>query len=1062
MKMNSAFKFSLVIAVVALLTWLFLQSIKIDVALHVRTVEKFRQIKQLDATLNLFVLQAHDRLLNNYDAIIQTQQQIDVLSTSLDGDIARYHARQASPLHSTFLHYRKTQNKKNRLIEEFKSHNSVLNNSLSYLPIATHTLIAQGSGSTRQDSLLYSLLADVLIYSQTRSELKKQLVINKLALIQRAGGDQEAKLSLAKHVTFILLYKQEVEELIQHITLSQTGMLGDKLFHQYNQQYILEEERAAFYKYLLALFALILVAYAAWMFVRLSKTRNELRRSVGELEFQKFTLDQHSIVSISDRSGRIVYTNDKFSDISQYSREELLGQDHRLLNSAFHPYTFFKEMWRVIGHGKVWQGEVCNRAKDGHLYWVDSTIVPFMDEQGKPLRYVSIRTDITGRKRLEKELQGQRDSYERIIETLGEGLYVQDADGLCVFMNGEAERLLGWSRGEFIGKPVHETIHTITATGELLPRSECSIEKMTFTGQRMINEGQVFVRRDGSTFPVAVVSQGIFINDEYQGAVVAFQDITKRKKAEEAMLASKETAEQANRAKGEFLANMSHEIRTPMNAILGIADILSDTELSDEHRRYVGIFQNAGNNLLELVNDILDMSKIEAGQMELDKSDFSLEQTLNDLLELHAMRARDKGLELVLDFRHDIPEVVHGDAKRLRQCLTNLVGNSIKFSNKGAIVISVNHVEGQADMLRFSVSDTGIGISAEKQKTIFDAFAQADGSITRRFGGTGLGLSITRRLVKLMDGKIGVDSKEGEGATFHFTVHLPQASLAVRSDAPVDLRKLKILVVDDFATNRIIVRKYLEPLGAEIVEANDATKAIALLEQAARVKKPFDLALLDNEMPDMNGIELSVKIRAEPVFEKLSIMLLSSGDTPQQLHRAKDLALTFLLKPITRHELIQSIGRELQRTPSATPQAQISQPETQAPNSGLSILLAEDNPDNALLIQTFLKKSPHQLDWAVDGLIAVEKFNANHYDLVLMDVQMPNMGGYEATAEIRRIETAQSRPTTMIIALTAHALKEDEQRSMDAGCNGHLTKPIKKKVLLEALSVIRVSGERGV
>jgi len=1062
MKLNSAFKLVLVIAMVALLAWLFLQSIKIDVALHMRTVEKFRQIKQLDATLNLFVLQAHDRLLNNYDAIVQTQQQIDVLSASLEAVIVRHHAGVASPLYNMFLHYRKSQKKKNLLIEEFKSHNSVLNNSLIYLPIAIHTLIAQGSGSMRQDSLLYRLLADVLIYSKVSNELLKQNIISELALIQRAAGDQEAKLSLAQHVSFIQHYKQEVDELIQHITSSQTRTLGDELFHQYNQQYISEEERAAFYKYLLTLFALILAAYAAWMFIRLSKIRNELRRSVAELEFQKFTLDQHSIVSISDRSGRIIYINDKFSDISQYSRDELLGQDHRLLNSAYHPYIFFKEMWQVIGHGKVWQGEVCNRAKDGHFYWVDSTIVPFMDEQGKLLRYVSIRTDITGRKRLEKELQGQRDSYERIIETLGEGLYVQDADGLCVFINGEAERLLGWSRSEFIGKPVHETIHTITATGELLPRSECSIEKMTFTGERMINEGQVFVRRDGSIFPVAVVSQGIFIHDEYQGAVVAFQDITKRKKAEEAMLASKEAAEQANCAKGDFLANMSHELRTPMNAILGIADILLDTELTDEQRRYVGIFQNAGNNLLELVNDILDMSKIEAGQMELDKSDFSLEQTLNDLLELHAMRARDKGLELILNFRHGIPEVVYGDAKRLRQCLTNLVGNAIKFSNKGAIVIFVNHVDGQADMLRFSVSDMGIGISAEKQKIIFDAFAQADGSITRRFGGTGLGLSITHRLVKLMGGEIGVDSKEGEGATFHFTVNLPQASLAVRSDAPVDMRKLKILVVDDSATNRIIVRKYLEPLGAEIIEANEATQALALLEKAVQAKKPFDLALLDNEMPDMGGISLSAKIRAEPVFEKLSIMLLSSGDTPQQLHRAKDLALTFLLKPIKRYELIQSIGRELQRTPSATPQAKISQPETHAPDSGLSILLAEDNPDNALLIQTFLKKSPHRLDVAVDGLIAVEMFNANHYDLVLMDVQMPNMGGYEATAEIRRIEAAQSRPMTMIVAFTAHALKEDEQRSLDAGCNGHLTKPIKKKALLEALSVIRVSGERGV
>jgi len=488
-----------------------------------------------------------------------------------------------------------------------------------------------------------------------------------------------------------------------------------------------------------------------------------------------------------------------------------------------------------------------------------------------------------------------------------------------------------------------------------------------------------------------------------------------------------------------------------------MAEILTETGLTPEQRKYVGIFQDAGNHLLELINDILDMSKVEAGQLELDKADFSLEQALNELLDLYATPAFNKGLELVLDIDDGVPGFAYGDARRLKQCLGNLVGNALKFTHEGVIVIGARAVENHPDMLEFSVADTGIGIPAEQQDAIFEPFSQADSSITRRFGGTGLGLTITRQLVSLMDGDIRVKSQEGKGSTFTFTACLPPATQPARTAISVDLRNLKVLVVDDLPINRLIVRQYLQPLGADVYEAESAKQALALLEEAAVTGEPFALALVDAHMPEMGGLDLSAKIRANPALEALQIMLLSSDDTAQQRQRARSLALTFLLKPIKRHELIQSIGRQLQQNTPSAPEAETR--ASPASGDGLHILLAEDNTDNVLLIQVFLKQTPHHLDVAGDGLAALEKFRANRYDVVLMDVQMPRMDGYQATAEIRRIEEAEGRIPTMIIALTAHALKEDEQRSIDAGCNRHLTKPIKKKTLLDVLQSILQSNK---
>ncbi len=607
-------------------------------------------------------------------------------------------------------------------------------------------------------------------------------------------------------------------------------------------------------------------------------------------------------------------------------------------------------------------------------------------------------------------------------------------DQKIVWANPAYEELFGYAKGELTGTDLRQ----LYASEQDFQDSAIAYAEVN--QGVMVRTQHEFLRKDGRH--VWLDMSGALLNRESCDSLWFFVDVTERTLVENKLRQAKRDAEAASLAKSEFLANMSHEIRTPMNAILGMAEVLSDTELSLKQRKYVGIFQSAGNNLLELINGILDMSKVESGQLELDKEDFSLESTLNELLDLHAMRVFDKGMELVMDLQPGVPEFVYGDAKRLKQCLTNLLGNAIKFSREGLIVITVCRVEN--NLIQFSVADTGIGIPAEKQHSIFEAFAQVDSSITRKFGGTGLGLSITRRLVNLMGGEIWVKSQEGLGSTFYFTASLPKIEQS--SDKSVALSRLKILVVDDFSINCTIMRQALEPLGAQVFEATSGLQALSLLSEALSAGTPMDLAIVDCLMPEMDGIELSTQLRSNPLYDALKILVLSSTDTHHL--GAKELKLTFLPKPIKRAELIQVIGLELKQSIAAAQTKHIlnSQPASQA-----CVLLAEDNPDNVMLIKVFLKKAVQRLDVAQDGLIAVEKFRENSYDLILMDVQMPNMGGYEATAEIRRIEKELGRSPVKIIALTAHALKEDEQRSLDAGCDGHLTKPIKKKVLLEIL-----------
>ena len=649
--------------------------------------------------------------------------------------------------------------------------------------------------------------------------------------------------------------------------------------------------------------------------------------------------------------------------------------------------------------------------------------------------------------------------FQTVVAGTSDAVYVKNKDGHYLMANPAYlkdfgrpwDELNGRTASQVFGAEDGEPISTLERQVMESGNSQVVEETVRSIAQTYFSNVSPYFRQDGAVAGIIGISR----------------NITERKQAErdQAELVvqlerARVQAEAASKAKSSFLANMSHEIRTPMNGIMGMSDLILDTDLSDEQRDYANTIKFSADSLLNVINDILDFSKIEAGKLDLEEMVFSPEELMGETMKVLAFRAHEKNLELVYDLADDVPATLFGDPFRLRQVLTNLVGNAVKFTERGEVSITVQQEQLKEDCvtLHFLVRDTGVGISEDRLASIFQEFTQADNSTTRKFGGTGLGLTISERIVGLMGGRIWVDSSPGLGSTFHFTAVCKIGGAKPMSDdaSPELLRNISALIVDDNGTNRKVLDRILRTWSMHPTSAADGVNALCEMESACAKNTPFKLVIIDGHMPEMDGFELAARIRQDPRMVGSMVMMLTSSEQRGDADRCRQLGISaYLIKPIRRQDLLKSILHALGA--DDTKKLPLANGPSRTPGAALRILLAEDNQVNQRLAVQMLEKEGHTVSTVANGVEAVEASQTFDFDLILMDIQMPEMDGLEATARIRALQQLGGKYVP-IVAMTAHAMQADRERCLRSGMDDYITKPINRKNLIELVAQFGAQG----